>query len=58
MTTKTHSQDQATVNTAFLPIIVAVLAGAFLIVFAGFAEATVFHDSAHDTRHAFSFPCH
>jgi cobalt transporter subunit CbtB len=36
----------------------AALTGVFLIFFAGFAQATVFHDTAHDTRHAIAFPWH
>ena len=32
--------------------------GIGLLFFAGFAQATVFHDAAHDTRHAIAFPCH
>ena len=58
MITKTISQTQAPVNTNLFAIGGAVLAGVFLILFAGFAEATVLHDAAHDTRHAFAFPCH
>ena len=44
--------------TGMMPIVSAVAAGIFLIFFAGFAQATVFHDSAHDTRHTLAFPCH
>ncbi len=29
-----------------------------LLFFAGFAESAVFHDSAHDARHAIGFACH
>ncbi len=45
-------------STGLLQIASAIAAGIFLLFFAGFAEATVFHDSAHDTRHALAFPCH
>ena len=55
MTTKTLIQAEI---RSLMPVVLAVAAGLFLILFAGFAEATVFHDSAHDTRHAFAFPCH
>jgi cobalt transporter subunit CbtB len=56
MTTKTLTQSR--VNTHFVSIASAVLAGVILVFFTGFAQATVFHDTAHDTRHAMAFPCH
>ncbi|MGR3662534.1 MAG: CbtB domain-containing protein [Paracoccaceae bacterium] len=56
MTTKT--QALPLVDTQLLGIASIALAGAFLVFFTGFAQATVFHDTAHDTRHAMAFPCH
>ena len=41
-----------------LPIFAAIMAGVLLLGIAGFAQASVLHDSAHDTRHAIAFPCH
>ncbi len=32
--------------------------GATLLFIVGFAGPQVIHDSAHDGRHSFSFPCH
>ena len=32
--------------------------GRVLIVGAGLAQSDVLHDTAHDTRHAYGFPCH
>lgn len=32
--------------------------GAFFVWGAGFASAQTLHDTAHDMRHAFGFPCH
>ena len=32
--------------------------GLGLLFAAGFAQATVMHDTAHDQRHAMAFPCH
>jgi len=29
-----------------------------LLFSAGFAQATVMHDTSHDMRHAMAFPCH
>lgn len=36
----------------------ALILGVFLIYGAGLANADVLHNAAHDTRHAFGFPCH
>ena len=48
----------AATATAFLPALLAILLGAFLIYGVGFAGSSVLHNAAHDTRHAFTFPCH
>lgn len=40
------------------PVVIAAMLGAGLIYGVGFAGASVIHDSAHDTRHSLSFPCH
>ncbi len=57
MTTNTLTQDRVQ-STAFLPIIAAIGLAFGMLYFAGFAEASVFHDAAHDTRHTLAFPCH
>ena len=56
MTTKI--QTQALVDTRFFSIVGISVAGVLLLMAAGFAQASVVHDSAHDTRHAVAFPCH
>lgn len=56
--TQTHTESSAKSAAGVMPIVTAVAAGVFLIFFAGFAQATVFHDAAHDTRHTLAFPCH
>ncbi|MBO0663547.1 CbtB-domain containing protein [Jiella sp. CQZ9-1] len=38
--------------------LLALALGAFFIWGAGFAHAAALHDTAHDVRHAFGFPCH
>lgn len=38
--------------------VVSLLLGAFLIYGVGLAHSDALHDSAHDTRHAYGFPCH
>ena len=56
MTTKTIIAAKA--DTSLFSIIGAAAAGIILLTLAGFAQASVLHDSAHDTRHAIAFPCH
>ncbi|MEX3009940.1 CbtB-domain containing protein [Hoeflea sp. TYP-13] len=36
----------------------ALLLGVFLVYGAGLANSAVLHDTAHDTRHSYGFPCH
>lgn len=36
----------------------ALLIGGFLVFGAGLANSAVLHDTAHDTRHSYGFPCH
>lgn len=38
--------------------VVSLLLGAFLIYGVGLAHSDMLHDSAHDTRHSYGFPCH
>jgi len=58
MTTTTQSLSRADVQAGLLPIIGAAVLGVFLLFVTGFAEASVLHDAAHDTRHSLAFPCH
>lgn len=51
-------QSQSGLNDDILAIAGAVILGLALLFAAGFAQASVMHDSAHDMRHAMSFPCH
>jgi len=44
--------------TGIAPALIATLLGAFLVLGAGFAPISIVHNAAHDTRHAFAFPCH
>jgi len=52
------TQSKASANADLIGIAGAVLLGLTLLFAAGFAQASVLHDTAHDTRHAMSFPCH
>lgn len=36
----------------------AILLGVVLIAGVGFASPSTIHNAAHDSRHAFAFPCH
>ena len=56
MTTQTASIARS--DSSALGLGIAVLAGIFLLVASGMAQATVLHDAAHDQRHAMAFPCH
>jgi cobalt transporter subunit CbtB len=52
------TQTKARIDADLMGIVGAVTLGLFLLFAAGFAQATVMHDTAHDTRHAMAFPCH
>ena len=38
--------------------VLAIVFGIFILYGVGFAQPQLLHDAAHDTRHAFAFPCH
>lgn len=38
--------------------VVSLMLGAFLIYGVGIAHSDMLHDSTHDTRHSYGFPCH
>ncbi len=52
------TQSQASTNADIMGVAGAALIGLALLFAAGFAQASVLHDTAHDMRHAMSFPCH
>jgi len=58
MTTQTHSTATTTAAERAVPAALALLFGVFLLFGTGFAHPEAVHNAAHDTRHAFSFPCH
>jgi len=43
---------------AVLPAAAAILLGVFVLFGVAFAGPEVIHNAAHDSRHAFAFPCH
>ncbi|MHA1528708.1 MAG: CbtB domain-containing protein [Alphaproteobacteria bacterium] len=58
MTTKTTATIGARADAGLATILFVAFIGAALIFAAGFANAAVMHDAAHDTRHSIGFPCH
>jgi len=56
--TESRTESRTDVQSGILPIIGAAVLGVFLLYSTGFAEASVLHDAAHDTRHSIAFPCH
>ncbi|SHF31267.1 cobalt transporter subunit CbtB [Litoreibacter ascidiaceicola] len=47
-----------TTDMSLVSILGAAALGLSLLFAAGFAQASVMHDTAHDQRHAMAFPCH
>ncbi len=39
-------------------VVVAFMIGMFLVLGVGFVGSATMHNAAHDSRHAFAFPCH
>ncbi|HUS53558.1 MAG TPA: CbtB-domain containing protein [Thermohalobaculum sp.] len=56
ITTGTTTGTRA--DTSLAAILFVAFIGATLLFVAGFADAQVMHDAAHDTRHSIGFPCH
>lgn len=45
-------------TAAVAPALVAIVLGVFILFGVGFVQPDALHNAAHDTRHAFAFPCH
>ncbi|MFP5078124.1 CbtB-domain containing protein [Rhizobium sp. YIM 134829] len=45
-------------NDRLVAGVLALFLGAALVFGAGLANSTALHDTAHDVRHSFGFPCH
>ena len=61
MLEQTGTQTDLTSLTAQQKLIAGTIAaflGTFMMLGVGFANVEVVHNSAHDTRHSVSFPCH
>ena len=46
------------VKSEALQVLAAALLGVVIILAVGFLPTDAVHNAAHDTRHAFAFPCH
>ncbi len=53
-----ESAQPVAVAEKYSAVILASLAGVVLLFAAGFAETSVLHSAAHDSRHSVTFPCH
>lgn len=53
-----NATEATSADLSLTAILGAAAIGLALLFAAGFAQASVLHDTAHDTRHAMAFPCH
>lgn len=53
-----QTAGQSAAKAGLRSIVMVALIGASLVYVAGFANAQVLHDVAHDARHSTGFPCH
>ncbi|MDX3925281.1 MAG: CbtB-domain containing protein [Shinella sp.] len=58
MAASTVSSVSLSYSDRLLAGLAALLIGGFLVFGAGLANSAVLHDTAHDTRHSYGFPCH
>lgn len=58
MTVQTQNTTQVLAAERAAPAVLALLFGMFLVFGTGFAHPQTVHNAAHDSRHAFAFPCH
>lgn len=57
-TTQFDRSSAATSPQAIVPAVSAILLGVFVLFGVAFAGPEIIHNAAHDSRHAFAFPCH
>ncbi len=58
MATSTVSSVSLSLSDRITAGFIALLVGGFLVFGAGLANSATIHDTAHDVRHSFGFPCH
>ena len=54
----TNTQTFAKSDSALLPVLAIAIMGIAILFTAGFAQAEMLHNSAHDVRHSIGFACH
>ncbi|MCP3054887.1 CbtB domain-containing protein [Aurantimonas marianensis] len=58
MTATTYSIVHAGASTRIATGLAALVLGVFFVFGIGFAHSAAVHDTAHDVRHSYGFPCH
>lgn len=58
MATSTLSSVTLSLSDRITAGFLALLVGGFLVFGTGLANSATIHDTAHDVRHSFGFPCH
>ncbi len=58
LTTPTSRPAPLAQSAALGPAVVMILLGLFVLFGVALAGPEILHNAAHDTRHAFAFPCH
>lgn len=58
MATSTVSSIPLSLSDRLTAGVITLFIGGFLVFGAGLANSAVLHDTAHDTRHSYGFPCH
>ncbi len=52
------TRSAASLAQAIVPAASAIVLGVFVLFGVAFAGPELIHNAAHDSRHAFAFPCH
>jgi cobalt transporter subunit CbtB len=58
LTTPTSRPAPLAQSASLGPAVVMILLGVFVLFGVALAGPEILHNAAHDTRHAFAFPCH
>ena len=58
LTTPAARPAPLALSAVMVPAVAMILLGTFVLFGVALAGPEVLHNAAHDTRHAFAFPCH
>lgn len=58
MSSRSLTQSRIGLSPHRTAALISALLGVFFLFGVGFAQPQVLHEAAHDSRHAFTFPCH